>query len=342
MSDETVADVARTPATAGPPATRPRWRGRHLWLLRRLVFGVLTLAAVSMVVFLATTLLPGDAARAVLGPTASPAQVAALRGELGLDEPVVTQYLHWTGRLISLDLGRSLAAGEPVSTTVGWRAGNSLTLLAVSALVSVPLSVAVGAAAALRPRGVLDGIVNAVSVTLAGLPEFVTALVLVMLFSTTVLPVLPAVSLVEPGSTALAVPEVLVLPVATLTLAVVPYLARLVRASLIEALDSDYVMMARLKGLSPRVVLLRHALRNGLVPAIQGTALSLAYLLGGVVIVEYVFQYPGLGSQLQTAVNQRDLPVIQAIVLLFAACYVLFNLIADVLTAYFTPRLRTR
>jgi peptide/nickel transport system permease protein len=165
---------------------------------------------------------------------------------------------------------------------------------------------------------------------------------LVLLLAVGALRLFPAVSLVQPGDVPLANPGILVLPVLTLTLAIIPYLSRLIRASLIEALNSDYVIMARLKGLPTRTILIRHALRNALIPAVQGTALTLAYLLGGVVIVEFIFQYPGLGSALQEAVSQRNVPVLQAVVMFFATAFVLFNMAADILTVLLTPRLRTR
>jgi peptide/nickel transport system permease protein len=313
-----------------------------VWTLRRLGFGVVTLFLVSIVVFLATHLLPGNAARAILGVTATPARVAVLEQQLGLNKPTWEQYTSWVGGLFRGDLGMSLAAREPVSTVIGWRVLDSLQLLLAAAVVSIPVSVGLGILAAVRPGKAADHAINGVSVVLAALPEFVTGLLLVLLFAVGALHLLPAVSLAQPGDTPLSNPRILALPVLTLTLAVIPYLSRLVRASLIEALNSDYVIMARLKGLKTPAIVIRHALRNALIPAVQGTALTLAYLLGGVVIVEYVFQYPGLGSALQEAVNQRDIPVLQAIVMFFAAAFVLFNIAADILTMLLTPRLRTR
>jgi len=172
-------------------------------------------------------------------------------------------------------------------------------------------------------------------------PEFVLGLILVILFSTTVFHVLPGVVLLAPGQNPLSHPRQLILPVTTLVLAVFPYLTRLVRGSVIDVYEAEYVRMARLKGVPERVVLRRHVLPNALVPAIQGAALTLAYLVGGIVVIEYLFNYPGLGSALTDAVSSRDLPVIQAIVLIFATAYIVFNLLGDLLTVYVTPRLRT-
>jgi peptide/nickel transport system permease protein len=344
MSDtilEAVTSAPSSPPGAADLTNRRQW-GMAWWITRRLLLGVAILLAVSIIIFVATQALPGNAARVILGPTATPARVAVLERQLGLDRSLPAQYLSWLAGVLHFNFGQSLAAQAPVTSVIGWRIGNTLTLLLASAVVAIPASIAIGTAAAVRPGKLIDHIVNAASVVLAGLPEFIIGLVLVLLFATSVFKVLPAVSLATPGQSPLTHPLILVLPVATLTLAVIPYLSRLVRASLIETLSSDYVMMARLKGLSPRKVLLRHALRNSLIPAIQGSALTLAYLLGGVVIVEYVFQYPGLGMALQQAVSERDVPVIQATVLFFAAGYVVFNLIADVLTVLVSPRLRTR
>jgi peptide/nickel transport system permease protein len=185
-----------------------------------------------------------------------------------------------------------------------------------------------------------DNMTNGFLIGTAGIPEFVIGIMLVLLLSTQLLHLLPSTALVPPGQTVSENPRVLVLPVLTLTFAVMPYLARLIRASLMDALASEYVVTAKLKGLPPRVVILRHALRNSLVPSIQASALTLAYILGGAVVVEFIFQYPGLGSALQSAVAQRDIFVIQAIVLIFAVGYIAFNMAADMLTILTTPRLR--
>jgi len=265
---------------------------RHL--LERSIYGLLTLVLISALIFVATNVLPGDAARAILGRSATPEAVAALQAQLGLDRPLVAQYAGWVADILHGNLGNSVVTKGPVWDLVG-------------------------------PR----------------IPEFVLAIVLILLLSTQVLQLLPPTAVLRPGQTVLQNPQVLVLPVMTLTLAIMPYLSRLIRASLIDALASEYVVTARLKGLPPRVILLRHALRNSLVPSIQGAALSLAYILGGAVVVEYIFQYPGLGSALQSAVSQRDLYVIQAIVLIFAFGYIVFNMIADMLTILMTPRLRS-
>lgn len=321
--------------------SRRRALRRHLWIVRRLLLGVLTLFVVSVLVFVATQALPGDPATAILGQRQTPELVKALHEQLGLDRPLVAQYLSWLGNILTGDLGTSVVNQQSVSSLIGDRAWNTVILVALAAGIGVPLSLVAGAwAGARRDRGV-DHAVSGFGLLANALPDFVMGLILVILFSTTVFHWLPAVSVLTPGQSALSQPEALVLPVASLTIGTVAYLSRLVRGSVIDVYQSEYVRMARLKGAPERVVLRRHVLPNALVPAIQGTALALAYLTGGVVVIESLFNYPGLGSGLSAAISSRDMPQIQAIVLIFAAAYVVFNLIGDALTIYVTPRLRT-
>ena len=317
-------------------------RGVPGFIVRRLLLGIVVLILVSIVVFAATQALPGDPARAILGRSATPASLAALRRQLHLDQPVLQQYWTWVTGLLRGNLGTSLAAQEPVSTLLGPKLVNSGALVLVSAVVSIPLSILVGCWAALRREKLADTLSSNLLLVLAALPEFVVAVVLVILFATTVFHVLPAISTIPPGSGPWDHVSGLVLPALTLVIAVAPYVARIMRASMIEVLESDYVEMARLKGLPERTVLVRHALPNALGPVFQVIALNLAYLAGGIVVVEYVFNYSGIGSALQEAVVNHDLPVVQALAMLIAAVYVLLNLLADVATIMVTPRLRTR
>ncbi|GAA4232179.1 ABC transporter permease [Actinomadura meridiana] len=314
---------------------------RRLWVARRLLLGVVVVLLVSVLVFLATQVLPGDAARAALGREATPDRVAALRADLGLDRPLLEQYFSWLGGILTGDLGHSLVTQEQVSTLIGDRVVNSAVLVLLSAVIVVPLSVAAGALSGRWRDRPADRTMLVVTLGLTALPEFIIALLLVILFATSVFHLLPGTVLLAPGQNPFSNVEQLVLPVVALVLGVLPYLTRLVRGSVIDVYESEYVRTARLKGVPERVVLRRHVLPNALVPAIQGTALALAYLTGGVVVIEQVFNYPGLGSALVDAVNNRDVPVIQLICLIFAVCYVVFNLIGDVLTVYVTPRLRT-
>ena len=313
-----------------------------LWVCKRLALSVFILLGVSILVFAATQALPGDPARQILGHAASQSQLVALRHELGLDRPLLSQYAHWIGDLLSGSAGTSLATRESVSSVISGRGMNSLALVVCSAGVAIPLSLLLGTAAAVRRDRPFDHASQIVLLVLTALPEFVIGLGLLLLLATSVFSALPAVALIPPGESAFGHLSELALPVMTLVLAVVPYLARLQRAAMIDVLDSEYVQMARLKGVRERSVIRRHALRNSIVPIVQGSALTLIYLTGGIVTIEYLFAFPGLGSALAAGVQSRDLPVVQAIVLLFAASYVVFNLLADVLTIYASPRLRTR
>jgi peptide/nickel transport system permease protein len=312
-------------------------------VVRRLLLGLIVLIMVSIVVFAATQALPGDPARAILGRSATPQSLAALRLKLHLDQPVFSQYWTWLTGLLHGNFGTSLAAQEPVTTLLGPKLVNSSVLVAVSAIVSIPLSIAIGSWAALKREKIFDTVSSNLLLALAALPEFVVAVVLVLLFATTVFHnLLPSISRIPPGSGPWNYPSALVLPVLTLVIAVAPYVARIMRASMVEVLESDYIEMARLKGLPERTVLVRHALPNALGPVFQVIALNLAYLAGGIVVVEFVFDYTGIGTGLQEAVLNHDLPVVQALAMLIAALYVVLNLLADVATIMVTPRLRTR
>jgi len=321
-----------------------RFRPRGLWgfILRRLLLGLIVLILVSVLVFLATQALPTDPARAILGRSATPASLAALRRQLHLDRPVIEQYWTWVTGLLHGNLGTSLAAQEPVSTLLAPKLVNSAVLVALAAVLSIPLSIAIGAYAALKREKAFDQASSNLLLALAALPEFVVGLVLVILFATTVLHVLPAVSTIPPGSRPWNNWLALILPTLALVIAVAPYVARIMRASMIEVLESDYVEMARLKGLPERTVLIRHALPNALGPVFQVIALNLAYLAGGIIFIEVVFNYTGVGGAIAEAVVNHDLPVIQALAMLIAAVYVILNLLADVATILVTPKLRTR
>lgn len=329
------------PASAARPASATR---SPIWgfILRRVLLGFLVLFLVSVVVFVATQAMPGDTARAILGRTATPASLAALREQLHLNRPLYLQYLLWAAGLLHGDAGMSLAAQEPVSTLISDRIVNSAFLVLISGLISIPLSIVIGSYAALRRDKAFDVATTLSTLIFAALPEFVVGVSLVVLFGTTVLHILPAISLIPPGTRPWENPVALILPTLTLVLAVTPYVARIMRASMIEVLESDYVEMARLKGLPERVVITRHALPNAVGPTFQVIALNLAYLAGGIIVVEYVFNYAGIGGALRDAVSNRDLPVIQALAMLIAGLYVVLNLLADIATILVTPKLRTR
>ncbi len=311
------------------------------FIVRRIGLGVLTLWLVSLIVFAAVIALPGDAATAMLGREATPDRVAALREQLHLNDSLFTQYTQWLGGILTFDLGNSAATQQPVTQLLSDRVGNSVFLVFIASVVAIPLSIAIGVWTAMRRDRPADNITSTVTLVLAALPEFVIGLCLILLLATNVLQVFPAVSLLAPGERAWQSPDVVVLPALTLVLAVVPYISRIMRGSMIEVLESEYVTMARLKGLPERTVIWRHAVPNAIVPAIQVTALQLAWMAGGVVVVEFVFQYPGIGASLVDAVNNQDMPVVQTVTMLAAGIYVALNLLADLATILVTPRLRT-
>jgi peptide/nickel transport system permease protein len=310
-------------------------------IARRLALGVLTLFLISLIVFAAVLALPGDAATAILGREATPDRIAALRDQLHLNDSVVSQYLSWIGGVLTGSFGESAATQQPVSELLSGRIVNTGFLVFVAALVAIPLSIGIGVWTAMRRDRAVDHVVSTTTLVLAALPEFVIGIGLILVFATSVFTWLPAVSLLAPDERAWSSLSVVVLPAATLVLAVTPYISRIMRGSMIEVLESEYVTMARLKGLSERTVIWRHAVPNAIVPAIQVTALQLAWMAGGVVVVEFVFSYPGIGAALIDAVDNRDMPVVQTVTMLAAAIYVVLNLLADLVTIAVTPRLRT-
>lgn len=310
-------------------------------ILRRLLLGVLTLLIVSVAVFLLTNVL-GDPIQRQLGRGALPDVVAARRAELGLDRPLLTRYIEWIRGMVTGDFGNSYTNGTPVWDIVRDRISNSLFLMALAAAVSIPLSLFIGAITALRRDGLLDRVMSNQLLVLAAMPEFVVGAFLTVLFATNVWRIFPAVSRIRPDESPWSDADGLVLPVLTLALAVTPHVGRTMRAAMIEVLESDYVEMARLKGLAERTVLWRHAFPNALGPTMQVIALNIAYLASGVVIVEILFNFRGLGIVLIDAIPVANAPVVQFVAMFIAAIYVVTNLLADVITIIVTPRLRTR
>lgn len=325
-----------------PPRGRSGGAAWGLWLLRRLGLAVLTLWLVSIVVFLATAAL-GDPVRAILGRDydSNVARRQQLEAQLGVGDSIVTRYLDWFGGLLKGDFGTSLANQLPVGGQISSTVTNTLVLVLLSALVMIPLAFGIAMVSAHFRRRRPDTVIQTILLALAGVPEFVTGILLVALFSTSVFNILPAVTLVAPGASPWDEPKGMVLPIATLVLAVTPYVSRIVRATLLEVLDSDYVELARLKGIPEPVVMRKHALLNAIVPGIQVIALQLAWLAGGVVLVETLFSYPGVGKQLVDSVRNHDVPMVQALTMIIAGVYIIVNLVADVLSILLTPRART-
>ncbi len=330
-------------AVAAAPAERAASHDVHpiaRLVRRRIAISVVTLFLVSVVVFLATEVLPGNAAYAILGRNANPVRVRALENALHLNRGLLDQYWVWISGLFTGNLGHSLVNGLPVWSYVEPRLINSAVLVLVTGVIGSLAGVVIGAIAAVRKDGWFDHITSVVVLAVTSLPEFVVAIALIILLSTVVWHVLPAVSLLAPGTYAWNQPQLLILPVATLVIVIVPYTVRMMRAAMVEALESDYVEMARLKGVPERRIVLMHALPNAIAPTIQVIGLGFLYLAGGVVVVEYVFNFPGIGQGLVYAVNARDIPVIQFIVLVLAAFYVVMNIITDVIALMATPRRR--
>lgn len=325
-----------------PPRGRSGGVAWAAWLLRRLALAVLTLWLVSLLVFLATAAL-GDPVRAILGReyASNPGRVAQLEAQLNADDGLVSRYLSWLGGLVTGDPGTSLANQQPVWGQISASVVNTLVLVLLAAAVMIPLAFGIAMVSAHFRRRRPDTVIQTILLALAGVPEFVTGILLVALFSTTVLNLFPAVTIASPGGSPWDDPSGMVLPVATLVVAVSPYVSRIVRATLLEVLDSDYVELARLKGIPESVVMRKHALLNAIVPGIQVIALQLAWLAGGVVLVETLFSYPGVGRQLVDSVANHDVPMVQALSVIIAAVYVVVNLVADILSILLTPRART-
>ncbi|MCC7319864.1 MAG: ABC transporter permease [Rubellimicrobium sp.] len=312
---------------------------RILWLiLQRLALGVLTLFVVSVIIFSAVSLLPGDAAQEILGQSATPETLAALRLELGLEQPPVARYIGWLGGILQGDFGRSIASNQPVAALISERLGNTLFLAGLTALIAVPLALALGIMAALYRNTLFDRGANLVTLAAVSLPEFFIAYVLILVFSVK-LGVLPSISNITSSSDLGERVFRTLLPAIALTFAITAHIMRMTRAALINLLALPYIEMSRLKGATQRRVVVVHALPNALAPIVNVVALNLAYLITGVVIVEAVFVYPGFGKLLVDSVSKRDLPVVQAVCLIISMSYILLNLIADIVSIVTNPRL---
>ena len=316
-------------------------RGVLRFIARRLALGVVTLLVVSVVVFTATQLLPSDPAQAILGRNATTDSVNALREKLGLHHTAIYQYTHWLKGMVSGNPGDSFNARQPILDYIGDRVVNSLFLLVLASIVAIPMALWFGAYSARKRDTAFDNVTSNVMLALASLPEFVVGIIFVLVL-TRLWHLLPAVSAIGIGKGPWTDMEGIVLPTAVLVIGAVPYISRVVRASMIEVMESDYVEMARLKGAPEKVVLWRHALPNALGPVFQVIALNIAYFAAGVIVVESLFNYPGIGGALRDSVRVRDIPVIQFLVMVLATVYVVTNLAADVATVLVTPRLRTR
>ena len=300
---------------------------------------VVTLVVISLAIFGITEALPGDAAVQILRQGATEQNLKNIREELGLDRRAYVRYLDWIRNAVQGDLGDSYIQRRPITDVMGRRLGNSIILAGFALLVSVPLAVIAGTWAGVRPDSPGDRIVSVVSVVGISLPEFVTGVLLIIVFSLWI-PLFPTTSGVPTGTSPLTRPQILVLPMLTLTAVMFAYVMRMTRANVIEVMQSYYVRTAILKGLPMRRVILRHVLPNSMLPTISIIAMNLGWMLGGLIIVENVFAFPGLGQLLLTSIQTRDVPLLQAVALLIAATYTIANLLADLSYAALDPRIR--
>jgi len=308
-------------------------------VLKRLGLGLLTLFIISILIFGAVELLPGDIAEAVLGQGATPENVAALRAELGLDQPAPIRYLDWLAGAVVGDFGSSLVSKQPVAETIGPRFMNTLFLAAYAAVIAVPIAIILGVIVALLRDTLFDRVANVATLTSISSPEFFLGYVLILYLSVKT-GMFPAIAKLDTDMSFLQLLDRTFLPALTMVLVVVAHMMRMTRASIINLLASPYIEMARLKGTPAWKVIVKHALPNAWAPIINVIALNLAYLITGVVLVEVVFVYPGIGQLLVDAVTKRDFPVVQACCLIFAATFILLNLAADVGAILTNPRLR--
>lgn len=309
-------------------------------IARRAGSAVVTLVLISVLVFIGLELMPGDACTAFLGRDGKGAVLENCRERMGLNRPAAERFFDWAGNVITGDLGLSMKRERPIAEIVGWRLRNTLVLSAVAAAVGIPLAIFLGVIAGLRRDRPIDLALSSISIFAMTIPEFISATLLILCFSVS-LGWMPGVVTVSYKAPVLDLLSVSVLPAATLTLILTAHILRMVRSSVIDVLDSDYVQMARLKGVPYRRLVWRHVVPNSLLPAISVIGLTIAWLLGGVVIVESVFNFPGMGRLAVDAVGDRDLPLVQAIALLFGLIYVFTNMGSDLLALALNPRLRT-
>ncbi|MEC3948039.1 ABC transporter permease [Sphingobium sp. HWE2-09] len=308
---------------------------------KRCASSLLTLLLVSVTIFVIAQLLPGDAAQEALGQSATPQQVAALRHEMGLDRPAYVRYGSWLTGMVSGDPGQSMVANMPVADVIAERLPNSLLLAALTALVAVPVALAIGIGSAMNRGGRIDRALNVATLSMVAVPEFLVATIAVLIFSVK-LRWLPSIALASEEMKWGDYLRGVAMPILTLSVVVIAQMARMTRAAVIDQMDRPYVEMAVLKGVAPVQVVLKHIMPNAIAPIVNAMALSLSYLLGGAVIVETIFNYPGLASLMVNAVTSRDMPLLQACAMIFCAAYLILMLIADVTAILANPRLRAQ
>ena len=309
------------------------------FLIVRLSLIVVTLLAVSIAIFSLIEFAPGDAASAMLGQGATPDNLRNLRAQMGLDRPPHVRYLDWIGGAALGDLGESAKSRTPISEIIGGRLANSALLAGLAFLIAVPLGLALGVWVGTRADTKVDRFFTMGGLITISLPEFVTGVVMILILSST-LKWLPSSSIMMPGESILGNPQVLVMPVLTVTGALFAYILRMARANVIEVMGSNYVRTAILKGLPMRTVVIRHVLPNAMLPTITVIANNVGWMFGGLIIIENLFSYPGMGSLLISAINTRDIPLLQSTAMVIASVYAFSNLAADVAYGSLNPRVR--
>lgn len=308
--------------------------------LKRLGFMILTLAAMSLIIFLLVELMPGDAARTVLGQSATPESLAALRESMGINDPLLVRYGRWAGGFIQGDLGESLYMRGVQINTIFWRKVGHSVVLALAALIFyVPLSLFFGVVAGVKAGKLADSIISFFGLATMALPEFVSGIILITLFAIKI-PLLPITSIIPIGETLWGNLDILILPAFSITFVMFGYVSRMQRSSMITVLNSDYIRAAVLKGMPRGYVIFRHALKNALLPTITIIGMNMGWLFGGLIIVETLFGFPGLGSLTLSAIKTRDVPLLEACVLFITFIFVVSTFITDMMYAYLNPRIR--
>lgn len=308
-------------------------------IVQRIALGLLLLLAVSVLIFAGTQILPGDVAQSILGQSATPQALANLREELGLNEPAYIRYFKWLGGVVTGDLGVALSSGQDIASSIGSRLWNTLSLAFWAAIVSVPLAIILGLLAVRYRDGFVDRLISGLALASTSLPEFFIGYLLVYFFAVK-LQWLPGISIVYDGMSFGERMQAIFLPATALTLVVLAHMMRMTRAAILNVMQSAYIETAELKGLSAFAVIRKHALPNAIAPIINVVMLNLAFLIVGVVVIEVIFVYPGMGQYLVDHVAKRDVPVVQAVGLIFAAIYIGLNLVADIAAIAANPRLR--
>ena len=308
-------------------------------VVQRIALGIVLLLAVSVLIFLGTEILPGDVAQSILGQSATPQSLANLREQLGLDQPSYIRYFTWLGGVLTGDLGTALTSGQDIASSIGDRLANTLFLAATAAIVAVPLAILLGLLAVRYRNGPIDKAISALALASTSFPEFFIGYLLVFFFAVK-WQFFPAISTVFDGMSFIDRLYAVALPATALTLVVLAHMMRMTRAAILNVMQSAYIETAELKGLRPLDVIRKHAFPNAVAPVVNVVMLNLAYLIVGVVVVEVIFVYPGMGQYLVDHVAKRDVPVVQAVGLIFAAVYIILNIVADIAAIAANPRLR--